>query len=300
MPTPRIPLPGGLLTGPFTVAQARELYLARGRLRGSDLATPTRGVRRPACDEVDHLAHAQAFAAALPVDSAFSHATAARLHGLPTPAPWSGVAEELDVMRDSRSPRIQRSGCRHHRGLERRSVVELSGLRVTSATDTWCDLADRWDHADLLAAADVLLRRQHATPEVLVAAAAARTGRRGAGSLRTVAGLARPGSASPGETLARHWFWAWGLPEPELNVAVLDAHGGWLATCDFVWRRQRVVGEYDGDVHRTDRRTWQRDRERRASLEDDGWAYVEMTSLCFSDDDRRAALRRRLARLLLA
>ncbi len=113
-----------------------------------------------------------------------------------------------------------------------------------------------------------------------------------------VADLARPGSASPGESLARWWFWQWGLPEPELNVPVLDHGGGWLSTSDFVWRRARVVGEYDGDVHRTDRATWERDRERRAAIEDAGWTYVEMTARSFANGTAREALRRRLGRVL--
>ena len=299
MATPRVPLPDPLLVGPFTLERARDLELSRGRLRGSDLVTPTRGVRRRADLDVDHLTHAQAFAMALPPDCAFSHVTAARLHGLPTPLAWAGHAEVLDVMRADDRPRIERSGCRHHRGLGDREVDVVAGLRVTSALDTWCDLAGRWDPAHLLAAADVLLRRRHTTADGMRTAASARTGRRGAVDLRAVAALARSGSASPGESIARWWFATWDLPEPELNASVFDEHGGWLATSDFVWRRQRVVGEYDGDVHRTDRRTWQRDRERRASIEDSGWAYVDMTALSFSSAPRRETLRRRLTRLLL-
>ena len=295
----RTSLPEELSPGAFTVARAHQLCVTRGRLRSSDLEAPTRGVRRPASDELDLVAHASAFAAALPTDAAFSHTTAARLHRLPTPAPWPGSAEALDVMRATRRPRVSRSGCVPHRGSETRTVVVVSGLRATSPVDTWCDLAGHWAQGDLLAAADVLLRRRHLTPQELVAAAAARAGRRGVGDLMTVAALARSGSASPGESLARHWFWRWGLPEPELNAAVLDAHGGWLATSDFVWRERRVVGEYDGDVHRTDRRAWQRDRDRRSSIEDRGWAYVDMTSLSFSDESRRDALRARLTRHLL-
>ena len=72
-----------------------------------------------------------------------------------------------------------------------------------------------------------------------------------------------------------------------------------MATVDFLWRAQRVVGEYDGDVHRTDRRTWQNGRERRAALEDDGWRYVEMTVMTLKDAARRDALRHRLTRLLM-
>ena len=109
--------------------------------------------------------------------------------------------------------------------------------------------------------------------------------------------LARAGSASPGESRARCTFFTWGLPEPELNAPVLDAHGQWLATSDFLWRRARVVGEYDGDIHRTNRRRWQLERERRAAIEDAGYTYVEMTALSFDDPTCRG-LRARLTRLL--
>ena len=129
-------------------------------------------------------------------------------------------------------------------------------------------------------------------------AASARAGRPGADTLRAVARLARSGSASPWESIARHWFHTWGLPEPELNVAVLDAQGQWLATSDFLWRRHHVVGEYDGDTHRSDRRSWLAGRERRTAIEDAGYTYVDMTAMSFTDAHRREALRVRLARKL--
>ena len=294
----RTALPTELATGPFTVARARRLAVTRGRTRGSDLMLPTRGVRRPAAHDPDAVGHAAAFALALPGDAAFSHVTAARLHDLPTPTPWPGADELLDVMRARHRPPVRRAGCRTHRGLESRAVAVVHGLRVTSAIDTWCDLAGLWSDADLLAVGDGLLRRGIATPEELLAAAVARAGRRHAGLLLPLARLARPGAASPAESIARWWFWTWGLPEPELNVPVHDHLGQWLATVDFRWKVQRVVGEYDGDVHRTDRRDWQRNKERRASLEDAGWTYVDMTALSLSDDHHREALRTRLRRAL--
>lgn len=82
----------------------------------------------------------------------------------------------------------------------------------------------------------------------------------------------------------------------------MDVHssdGLWLARPDFLWRARRVVGEYDGDQHRTDRAQWQYERERRARLEDAGFTYVEMTSLSLTSPRHRDALRERLTRLLL-
>lgn len=291
-------LPSRLRAEGFTLAEARTLRVSDKRLRARDLVVPTRGVRRAGGLPDVLVDHAAAFALVLPDDVAYSHVTAARLHLLPTPAVWPGPSEPLDTMRDTSQPPVTRSGCRPHKGLETRGTTVREGLRVTDAVDTWVDLGREWSPSHLLAVADVLLRRGLTDHAGLLEAAVRRRGRPGVQRLRDVASLARPGAASPGESLARHRFWSWGLPEPELNVPVLDVHGGWLATGDFVWRRQRVVGEYDGDVHRTDRRTWQRDRTRRAALEDDGWTYVELTSHDLDDARAAEALRRRLLRLL--
>jgi len=68
------------------------------------------------------------------------------------------------------------------------------------------------------------------------------------------------------------------LPEPELNVVITDSNSGqWLSNSDFVWREQKVVAEFDGDHHRTDRRQWQNDVARCQNLQDDGWAFVQLT-----------------------
>src|SRR6478752_2516075 len=174
----RTPLPVELAAGAFTVARARELSVSRGRLRNPELVSPTRGVRRLATSDVELLAHARSFASALPDDVTFSHLTAARLHQLPTPRPWPGSEEALHVMRDRYRPRVERRGCVHHRGLETRSLVEVHGLRATSPLDTWLDLASHWSQPQLLAAADVLLRRSITTPDDLRVMAAARVGRR--------------------------------------------------------------------------------------------------------------------------
>jgi very-short-patch-repair endonuclease len=71
-----------------------------------------------------------------------------------------------------------------------------------------------------------------------------------------------------------------------------------VARPDVLWRSGRVVGEYDGDQHRTDRTAWQYERERRAGIEDEGWTYVELTSLSFTGERECRALRARLTRLL--
>ena len=41
-----------------------------------------------------------------------------------------------------------------------------------------------------------------------------------------------------------------------LGEGRLRDSGQWLSDSDFVWRQQRVVAEFDGDHHRTDRAQW--------------------------------------------
>lgn len=298
MPTTPSALPPSLAIGPFTVQAARDAGVSPARLRSGDLALPTYGVRTRAGSEESVAARARCFALGLPDDVAFSHLTAARLLGLPTPWPWHST-ELLDVMRPTARPRLERAGVRSHRGLERRSVIEAQGVLVTDRSDTWADLSCVLALDDLVAVGDGLLGLDHGLRiKDLVRAAENRTGR-GARRLREAAALVRVGAASPWESKARVAFHQWGLPEPELNQDLYAACGRWLARPDFVWRARRVVGEYDGDQHRTDRRAWQYERERRAGLEDEGWTYVEMTSLSLGSASRRRALRHRLSRLLL-
>ena len=109
----------------------------------------------------------------------------------------------------------------------------------------------------------------------------------------------RPRNNSPMETRARLLFLRGGLPEPELNVVINDSDSGqWLSDSDFVWRGPRVVAEFDGDHHRTDRQQWQNDVARRENLQDDGWAFMQLTYASVMRYPRNQSTVRRLRRLL--
>ena len=92
------------------------------------------------------------------------------------------------------------------------------------------------------------------------------------------------------ETRARLAFGTAGLPEPELNATVYAEDGHFLARVDFVWREQRVIVEYEGDQHRTDRRQWQNDIQRLRLLEGLGWKVIRITAADLSDPHRRDQL----------
>jgi len=295
-----IPLPAEFWRRPFTVAEAREQGLGEGRLRNSALSRPAQGVRRlGSCETLAEMAGAARLV--LPAGSAFSHLTAARLLGLPLPRRWA-PAEPLDIMTVSTAPEVRRAGCQGHRGLESRHVVTRKGLPVVSREDTWCDLAaaQALNLDELIVLGDDVVHfRRGISTSLLAAAVRRRQGGRGTLLMAEALPQLRPRSNSPMETRARLLFLRGGLPEPGLNVVINDLDSGqWLSDSDFVWRQQKVVAEFDGDHHRTDRQQWQNDVARCQNLQDDGWAFVQLTYPDGMLYPRNQTTVRRLRRLL--
>ena len=288
---PLTPLPSTLLDRAFTCAEARAAKVTRSRLDAHDLERPSWGLRstRPA-STVDE--QTRDLSAILPEGAAFSHLTAARLWRLPLPTPWHRT-EPVDVLTGG-TP-LRRAGIRGHRGLERREVEVLRGLRVTCPVPTWVDLATvpGFSVEHLVIAGDAFATRD---PDLLprFARAGERAGGRGRRKVRAAAGLIRSGSGSPMETRARLAFGEAGLPEPELNATVHAEDGHFLARVDFLWREARVIVEYEGDQHRTDRRQWQYDIQRVRLLERMGWKVIRITAADLSDPQRRGEVMRTL------
>lgn len=295
---PSAPLPEPLAGGPFSLVEAWPLGLSRGRLRGRDLKSPLWGVRAPQLSTT-FLDQVRAADRVRAVDEAFSHQTAARLQELRLPGPWQ-VGEPVHVCGETELPRLRRAGIEPHRGLERRTTVLAHGLPCTDPVTTWADLSQHLLLDDLVVVGDAVVNRSRGPGLVaLRQITSARRGARGVVRMRQALDLIRVGSASAMETRARLVFVRGGLPEPELNASVLDEAGEWLATGDFVWRRRRVVAEFDGDHHRTDRRQWQVDVARRESVQEAGWTYVQLTARSVTDPVLAERLVARLSRHLL-
>lgn len=284
-------LPPSLRGKPFTILGGTTEGASKSRMLRGDLARPTYGVRSDG-EPTTLILLAQAVTLALPGDIAFSHETAAGILDLPLPQdPWT----PLHVMRDSRFNRIRRAGCQGHLGLQLREVVQAHGLSVASTADTFVDLAAELSLDDLVVLGDAVARRDDSVEGLLKAVA-----RRGRvpERARTALGLVRVGSDSAMETKTRLVFHRGGLPAPELNAPVLDAHEMWIATGDFVWRQQRVVAEYQGETHFGDFAHGDADISRRLLVQDHGWRYVEITKLDIFGEARRHQLVERLARWL--
>lgn len=295
MPARPGPLPAPLDAHPFTVAQAAALGVARSRVRHGSLLAPARGLRvhRPPASLAEHAA---ALALVLPRPFAFSHASAAQLHGIPVPTSWQ-IGAPVDVIRPSGLAAVERQGVRGHRGLQRRRVTERRGVPVTSLLDTWCDLGPILGLDELVVAGDHVVNHCRDGTGALADAVAGRRGHRGTRRLAQALALVRSGSGSPMETKARLVFAAAGLPEPALNADIIEA-GEWLARGDFVWTSARVVVEYEGDHHRTSRTQWLADIARTQILQDRGWVVLRITALDLAGPARRAAMVDRIRRAL--
>jgi hypothetical protein len=176
----------------------------------------------------------------------------------------------------------------------------VAGFPVTDLADTWCDLSTRLELTDLVVAGDAALDRDGFSLDVLAEHVRSRRGGRGARLRAEALPLLRGGSGSAMESRARLAFADGGLPEPELNADIVDDAGNWIARGDFVWREARVVVEYEGDVHRTDRQQWLTDVARTELLEDAGWRVIRITARDLSTPHLRARMVARIRRALMA
>ena len=278
MPTPLSPLPGDLGVH-FSTSSAAALGVGRSRLAHPSLHRPARGARSRQASSTA-IEAAAGLAAAIPGRFAFSHDTAALIMGLPTPAIWQ-PGMRLHIMQESPS-RPRRPEVVGHRGLERRRVILAHDLPVVAPAHLFVDLAvaradRRWPVADLVALGDAVCGWGPAWQQSLVAAASAYAGRPGAAYLSSALALVRVGAESPMESRTRVVLVTAGLPEPELNQDVFSPTGAWLGRVDMLWRRARVIGEYEGDAHRSDRNRWRADIDRVRRMEAAGYRVIRIT-----------------------
>ncbi len=296
-----IALPAALDGRTFTVAEGRAAGLSEWCLSRRSLRAPARGLRAatpaPASDDV--VARCRELLPALPPGAAFSHATALDLLGVDRPAGLDRP-DALHVLVPGGQDRPRRPGVvGHRRHRTREPVVLRHGLPVLPPEQVWHQLATELTVDELVVLGDALVRRRSPITTLRALTRSvdrAPAGMRGLRLLRSALPSIRPRTDSCPETRLRLLLVAAGLPCPEVNILVTDPAGYLLAMPDLCYHAQRIAIEYDGDVHRTDRRTWRRDVARRRALESAGWRMLT----CTADDLRTTApalawLRRALA-----
>lgn len=256
----RVPVPDELLAGPFTTGRARALGVSRRVLDGRRFRRLHRDVHVSAALPDTPELHRAAALLVLPPGAVFSHRSAVEVHRLPlalselrTSPGALDLRPHVSVPAGGPVP-DPRGLVVHTVDLPPAQVTVVGRWPVTSAARTFLDRAADLDLPDLVGLGDALLRRGPGAADDLAAVLAWADRRRGVVLARRAAGLLDPGAASPMESRQRLLLVLAGLPRPESNVDLYDDDGGWLATGDLVYRAERVVIEYDGEVHGDERR----------------------------------------------
>ncbi|WP_240658544.1 hypothetical protein [Microbacterium sp. CPCC 204701] len=190
-----------------------------------------------------YLARVHAVALVLP-GAVFCCESAAALLGMPI----FGDPVVVHVLVETSGTARLDAGVRSHRAGHDRTIIESSGIALTSPADTAIDLARHRHPAIGRSAADAALRIDPLlTRDVLAAGNEARTSSRG----RNIARWALTRSTARAETALEsvglcviEWL---GFPAPELQV-VFRSESGTEDRGDALWRSLGIVGEADGDL----------------------------------------------------
>lgn len=216
--------------------------------------------------------------AVLESEPVLSHVSAAIVHGLPL---WLEQCRRVHVIRPGSPGWRSRYLHVHRAALDAGDIVEVEGRRVTTLPRTLCDLGRVVPFEQAVAALDAGLRLG-ASREDLAARLSMLGGTRGISALRAALEFADGAAESPGESVSRVVIERAGLPRPELQVSMRFDHGRLVYRPDFLWREQRIVGEFDGRVKyagghgsAADQIMAEKRRERRIRAA--GWAVIRWT-----------------------
>ena len=280
----------------FHTTTAQRLGVSRQRLRRADLVAPHFGVRATSA-AADLVGRCRAFVPAMSPRMAFSHTTAALIHGLPLP-PRLACDPTLHVSSLAPTRASRHAGVRGHQVRLGMDAIQLvNGLPVVEPIETWCQLASALDETELTVCGDALLRRKSplTTVEDMERAVRECVDRPGVPVLRTAMSRVRANTDSPMETVLRLALVDAGLPEPLVNYEIVDADGRVVAHGDLVYPDARVVVEYDGDHHRTEDRQYFIDVDRLWRIQSLGWTVVRVNRTHLATGAAEAVRRIRLA-----
>lgn len=203
-----------------------------------------------------YLTHIHAFSELTRAEQVFSHWSAIALWRYPIIGRWPDAVHV--TLGSASGQRSSARVVRHVTDLPDEDVVELDGLLVTSPLRTLVDLARAAPFATGVAAIDCALAEfgsaRGVAPfverDALLDRAARLAGQRGVRRLRKVIDFADSRSGSSGESHSRVQIARLRLPQPDLQVEIVDLDGrAWHS--DFGWLKYRMLGEFDGLVKYT-------------------------------------------------
>lgn len=269
----RVHQPPAALRGvPVTTREAMHHGIGRGSLAGPAWRQLFRGVFVTADTEIDVLMWLRAALQVLPPGTVVSHTSAMRVYGL---HPRAGRHQRWEFSTNRSAPTRLTDVLLHRRG--RRLHADLvEGLPTTGPERTFVDCALPLSFVELVQLGDHLVHTGRTTVDRLVEFAHTQHLHGVLRARRTVR-FVRCGVESPLETTVRLMLVLARLPEPECNAVILDRFGDFLARGDLVYRRHKVLVEYDGWQHERDAGQRVKDIGRRERLEADGWRIIVVT-----------------------
>jgi hypothetical protein len=267
------PLP---LDAPFTYAQARSEGISRdvlGQLCSLALVRrPIKGVyvASQLGDSVE--LRARALRLVVPEDCVICDRHAGWLHGAEMVLAPNEHLElrPISVFRPSGMGRLRNGLCEGgERNLIPSDVMELHGLRVTTALRTAWDMGRQRNRDAALAGLDAMLRLGVDRQDLNVGVSRF-AGMRWVTVLRELAPLADARAESPGESVLRLRWIDTGLPFPTPQVPVVLS-GGRRVYLDCAHPATRVAAEYNGAEWHTGPAQVEHDRRRSSEIEETGW-----------------------------
>lgn len=193
-----------------------------------------------------HQLKIRATVAGLRLPAVISHTSAAVLHGIPL---WAARLGQVQVTRcppasSDRSARLRV----HVARLEDDEICQLDGLSVTTVTRTLLDLGRSKSFESAIVAADFALQEGLTTVPAMATAAREMSGIPGSLDAKRMVAFADGASESVGESRSRVAIARLGLRPPTLQMPIMNESDGLIGVCDFGWRDDHVVGEFDGKV----------------------------------------------------
>lgn len=273
-----------LASSPFTFDSALAAGVSAKRLRGQDLVHVSRGLYRPLAWDFELEAAARVLSEVSP-GAWISHVTAARLHCLVLPA-WLSDSTELHLSKPKQLPQVRRKGVTAHTVIAGPDEIEyVNGIRISTRSRTWLDLARRLSLAELVCLGDQLIRiprlefEGRSEPFDSLDGLRALVGRhpnlQGVVRAREALEMMRVGADSAPESLLRLAMLDANLPEPDLQIALRPADAA-SPTADLGYRRRRLAIQYDGDHHLLEAQRLS-DRRRDKAFESAGWTVLVFT-----------------------
>lgn len=232
------------MEAPLTIADARARRLSWDQLQSRRWQRLACGVYSSSNRDATPMLVIAAASRRLPVESVFSGATAAWLHGLDVaPVP-------IEVTVPAGHAASHRAGMRFHKArLDASEAVTRHGFRVTSVRRTLADLAASSTLTEAVVAVDMALHAGLVTLPDLVDYSSSLAGRKGTSRFRRALSLADVAESAM-ESRLRLLLVLSGLPAPCPQVDLFSESGEHLARVDLYYASHRLCIEFDGGNHR--------------------------------------------------